>query len=51
MIRWLNKFLDGLSAERGLSSDTLDAYRSDLTPFCQFAVMRDKIQPAELTAG
>ncbi len=50
MIRWVNRFLDGLSAERGLSPNTLDAYRSDLTPFCQFVAMRDKIQPAELTS-
>jgi integrase/recombinase XerD len=38
----LRAFLDNLSAERGLATNTLAAYEADLVPFCLFADKRGK---------
>ena len=32
-----DRFLDAVAAEKGLSVNTLDAYRSDLTQFAEWA--------------
>lgn len=36
LIRYVAEYLEYLQAERGLSQNTIDAYRRDLTAFCDF---------------
>ncbi|HEY3330360.1 MAG TPA: site-specific tyrosine recombinase [Capsulimonadaceae bacterium] len=46
----LQAFLDNLSTERGLSRNTLSAYRADLTPFVEYLHKRGRALP-EATAN
>lgn len=48
LIQVIADYLEYLQAERGLSMNTIDAYRRDLTSFCDFLYMQDSID--ELTA-
>ena len=54
-IQYLSEYLDSLEAEKGLSQNTLDAYRRDLTSFVDFCANRgvadvDKIDRKDLNA-
>lgn len=43
LIQYIAEYLEYLQAERGLSQNTLDAYRRDLTAFCDFLYNTDSI--------
>lgn len=43
LIQYIAEYLEYLQAERGLSQNTIDAYRRDLTAFCDFLYQLDKI--------
>ena len=43
LIQFIAEYLEYLQAERGLSQNTLDAYRRDLTSFCSFLFQEDTI--------
>jgi len=47
----VDAFLANMSAERGLSSNTLTAYRQDLTQFLTFLHEREVAAPAVITPG
>lgn len=50
MSRYLGDYLDHLAAERGLSVNTVEAYRRDLTRYLAFLGSRDIDSLAEITA-
>lgn len=43
LIQYIAEYLEYLQAERGLSQNTLDAYRRDLTAFCDFLYLNENI--------
>ncbi|MBS4760530.1 MAG: tyrosine recombinase [Clostridium sp.] len=43
MIQFIAEYLEYLEAERALSGNTIDAYRRDLTAFCDFLISIDNI--------
>ena len=43
LIQYIAEYLEYLQAERGLAQNTIDAYRRDLTDFCDFLYKLDKI--------
>lgn len=43
LIQYIAEYLEYLQAERGLSQNTIDAYRRDLTAFCDFLYQLDNI--------
>ncbi len=51
MTQHLDAYLAGLSAERGLSAQTLTAYRYDLTPFLDFLRRENITQLRAVTPG
>lgn len=47
LIRYVAEYLEYLQAERGLSQNTIDAYRRDLTAFCDFLYELESIDEFE----
>lgn len=47
LIQYIAEYLEYLQAERGLSKNTVDAYRRDLTAFCDFLYNLDFIDDFE----
>ncbi len=47
LIQYIAEYLEYLQAERGLAQNTIDAYRRDLTDFCDFLYKLDKIDNFE----
>lgn len=47
LIQFIAEYLEYLEAERALSQNTIDAYRRDLTAFCDFLVSLDNIDDFE----
>lgn len=47
LIRYVAEYLEYLQAERGLSQNTIDAYRRDLTAFCDFLYVLGSIDEFE----
>lgn len=47
LIQYIAEYLEYLQAERGLSQNTIDAYRRDLTSFCDFIFLLDSIDNFE----
>jgi len=45
---WTDRYLDHLAVERGLSANTLAAYRRDLRRYVAFCVKRDVTVPADV---
>ena len=45
---WVDRYLDHLMVERGLSANTLAAYRRDLDRYVAFCVKRDVIAPEQV---
>ncbi|MEP6972929.1 MAG: site-specific tyrosine recombinase XerD [Actinomycetota bacterium] len=45
---WVDRYLDHLTVERGLSANTLAAYRRDLGKYVAFCGKRDVIAPGEV---
>jgi integrase/recombinase XerD len=45
---WAERYLDHLAVERGLSSNTLAAYRRDLRRYVAFCAKRDVVGPADV---
>ena len=43
LIQFIAEYLEYLQAERGLAQNTIDAYRRDLTSFCEFLIVFDNI--------
>lgn len=43
LIQYIAEYLEYLQAERGLAQNTLDAYRRDLSSFCDFLLVQDSI--------
>lgn len=43
-IQYISEYLEYLQAERGLSQNTIDAYRRDLTMFCDFLYLLNDIE-------
>ena len=43
LIQYVAEYLEYLQAERGLAQNTLDAYRRDLSSFCDFLLVQDSI--------
>ena len=43
LIQYISEYLEYLQAERGLSQNTIDAYRRDLASFCDFLYQNDNI--------
>ena len=43
LICYISEYLEYLQAERGLSQNTIDAYRRDLTAFCDFLYKTEQI--------
>ena len=55
MNQLLDQFMDYLSVERGLSSNTLEAYRRDLTKFFGFldresSASTESVDPSDIIA-
>lgn len=48
LIQYIAEYLEYLQAERGLSQNTIDAYRRDLTAFCDFLLSSDNIDAFEV---
>jgi integrase/recombinase XerD len=48
---WLDRYLDHLAVERGLSANTLAAYRRDLRRYVAFCVAREVRTPGEVEAS
>ena len=48
LIQFIAEYLEYLQAERGLAQNTIDAYRRDLTSFCEFLIVFDNIDNLEL---
>ena len=49
MRRWVDRYLDHLTVERGLSPNTIDAYRRDLHRYASFLDKRNVTDPADVT--
>ena len=47
LIQYIAEYLEYLQAERGLSQNTIDAYRRDLTAFCDYILTLDNIDEFE----
>ncbi|MBS6553475.1 MAG: tyrosine recombinase [Opitutales bacterium] len=47
LIQYIAQYLEYLQAERGLALNTIDAYRRDLTAFCDFLLDTEKIDEFE----
>lgn len=47
LIQYIAEYLEYLQAERGLAQNTIDAYRRDLTAFCEFLYELEKIDTFE----
>ena len=47
LIQYIAEYLEYLQAERGLSQNTIDAYRRDLTAFCDYILTLDNIDEVE----
>ena len=47
LIQYIAEYLEYLQAERGLSQNTIDAYRRDLTAFCDYIMGLDNIDEFE----
>ena len=47
LIQYIAQYLEYLQAERGLALNTIDAYRRDLTAFCDFLFDTEKIDEFE----
>ena len=47
LIQYIAQYLEYLQAERGLALKTIDAYRRDLTAFCDFLLDTEKIDEFE----
>ena len=47
LIQYIAEYLEYLQAERGLSQNTIDAYRRDLTAFCDYIMSLDNIDEFE----
>lgn len=47
LIQYIAQYLEYLQAERGLALNTIDAYRRDLTAFCDFLLVTEKIDEFE----
>lgn len=47
LIQYIAQYLEYLQAERGLALNTIDAYRRDLTAFCDFLLGTEKIDEFE----
>ena len=47
LIQYIAEYLEYLQAERGLSQNTIDAYRRDLTAFCDYILGLDNIDEFE----
>lgn len=47
LIQYMAEYLEYLQAERGLSQNTIDAYRRDLSAFCEFLYALDAIDDFE----
>lgn len=47
LIQYIAEYLEYLQAERGLSQNTVDAYRGDLTAFCDFLLIKNSIDEME----
>ena len=45
---WVDRYLDHLTVERGLSTNTLAAYRRDLGRYVAFCRKRDVIAPRKV---
>jgi len=45
---WVGRYLDHLTVERGLSPNTLSAYRRDLRRYVEFCTKRDIVTPADV---
>ena len=43
LVQRISEYLEYLQAERGLAQNTIDAYRRDLTSFCDFIYLSDSI--------
>ncbi len=46
-IQYIAQYLEYLEAERGLSQNTIDAYRRDLSSFCDFLTEVEKVEDLE----
>ena len=47
LIQYIAEYLEYLQAERGLAQNTLDAYRRDLTAFCEYLYCTENIDNFE----
>ncbi len=47
LIQYIAEYLEYLQAERGLSQNTIDAYRRDLTAFCDYILTLNNIDEFE----
>ena len=47
LIQYIAEYLEYLQAERGLSQNTIDAYRRDLTAFCDYILTHNNIDEFE----
>lgn len=48
LIQYIAEYLEYLQAERGLAQNTIDAYRRDLTSFCEFLYDTESIDEFDL---
>ena len=48
LISYVSEYLEYLQAERGLAQNTIDAYRRDLSSFCDFLYSFEQIDEFDL---